>query len=162
MPVPKNYLPALRERTEDIPLIAEHLWNELILKMGKKMSPPPFSLENLKNMPWKGNVRELRNYLEKRLIYSDMEDIADIPGMEGEHRDQSAGGSFSHEPETIKRKEIKPLDDYIRDYVIEVLEYCNYNKAQTARALGLGLSTLKRKLQGWGVVVKKNLDQENS
>jgi DNA-binding NtrC family response regulator len=156
------HLPALRERTADIPLIAEHLWNELILKMGKKMSPPPFSLENLKKMPWKGNVRELRNYLEKKLIYSDMADIEDIPGMEEEHRDQSVRDSFSNEPGTIKRKEIKPLDDYIRDYVIEILEYCNYNKAQTARVLGLSLSTLKRKLQGWGVVVKKNLHQENS
>ena len=156
------YLPALRERKEDIPLIAEHLWNELILKMGKKMSPPPFSFEDLKKLPWKGNVRELRNYLEKRLIYSDMADIENISGMEEEYRDQSVKGLFSHEPEIIKRKEIKPLDDYIRDYVIEILKYCNYNKAQTARALGLGLSTLKRKLHGWGVTVKKNLDHGNS
>ncbi len=156
------YLPALRERKQDIPLIAEHLWNELILKMGKKMSPPPFSFEDLKKLPWKGNVRELRNYLEKKLIYSDMPEMEDIPGMEEEYRDQSPRNSFSHEPDIIKRKEIKPLDDYIRDYVIEILKYCNYNKAQTARVLGLGLSTLKRKLQGWGVVVKKNLDQENS
>lgn len=107
-------------------------------------------------------MRELRNYLEKKLIYSDMADMENIPGMEEEYRDQSVRDSFSREPDIIKRKEIKPLDDYIRDYVIEILKYCNYNKAQTARALGLGLSTLKRKLQGWGVVVKKNLDRENS
>jgi DNA-binding NtrC family response regulator len=156
------YLPALRERKEDIPLIAKHLWNELILKMGKKMSPPGFSFEDLTPLPWKGNVRELRNYLEKKLIYSEMVDIEDIPVLKEEHRDQSVMSSSSHEPGKIKRREIKPLDDYVRDYVIEILKYCNYNKAQTARVLGLGLSTLKRKLQGWGVVVKKNLDQGNS
>jgi DNA-binding NtrC family response regulator len=156
------YIPALRERKQDIPLIADHLWNELILKMGKKMSPPPFSFEDLKKFPWKGNVRELKNYLEKKLIYSDMVEMEDIPRMEEENRDQSGRNSFYHEPEMIKRKEIKPLDDYIRDYVIEILKYCKYNKAQTARVLGMGLSTLKRKLLGWGVVVKKNLDQGNS
>jgi two-component system NtrC family response regulator len=152
----------LRERKQDIPLIADHLWNELILKMGKKMSPPPFSFEDLKKFPCKGNVRELKNYLEKKLIYSDMVEMEDIPRMEEENRDQSGRNSFYHEPEMIKRKEIKPLDDYIRDYVIEILKYCKYNKAQTARVLGMGLSTLKRKLLGWGVVVKKNLDQGNS
>ena len=153
------HLPALRERKEDIPLIAEHLWNELILKMGKKMAPPGFSFEDLKELPWKGNVRELRNYLEKKLIYSDMAEVEEIPGMEEEFRDQPVKSSFSPEPGIMNGKAIKPLEDYIRDYVLETLKYCNYNKAQTARVLGLGLSTLKRKLQGWGVVVKKDLDQ---
>jgi DNA-binding NtrC family response regulator len=147
------HLPALRERKEDIPLIAEHLWNELILKMGKKMAPPGFSFEDLKELPWKGNVRELRNYLEKKLIYSDLAE------MEEEYRDQPVTSSFSPGPGVMNGKEIKPLEDYIRDYVLEALKHCNYNKAQTARVLGLGLSTLKRKLQGWGVVVKKDLDQ---
>ncbi len=153
------HLPALRERKEDIPIIAEHLWNELILKMGKKMAPPGFSFEDLKELPWKGNVRELRNYLEKKLIYSDMAEVEEIPGIEEEYRVQPVTSSFSPEPGIMNGKEIKPLDDYIRDYVLETLKYCNYNKAQTARVLGLGLSTLKRKLQGWGVVVKKDLDQ---
>jgi two-component system NtrC family response regulator len=156
------YLPPLRERAEDIPLIAEYLWNELILKMGKKKSIPSFSFEDLEKMPWKGNIRELRNYLERKLIYSDMADIYDISGMEPEYPNQPAIGPLPHQHEITGRKEIIPLDDYIREYIIDVLKYCNYNKAKTARILGLGLSTLKRKLQVWGVVIKKNLDQENN
>jgi DNA-binding NtrC family response regulator len=139
------YLPPLRKRLEDIPLIAEYLWNDLILKMGKKMLTPWFSFEDLTKLPWKGNVRELRNHLEKKLIYLDMGDVY-----------QSSADSPSREQKITK--EIKSLDDHIQDYILEVLEYCNYNKAKTARDLGLSLSTLKRKLQKWGVEVKKSMN----
>ena len=142
------YAPPLRERIEDIPLIAEYLWNELILKMGKKMLTPWFSFEDLKKLPWKGNVRELRNHLEKKLIYLNMEEVYQ-PEMNSLSREQKIN---------VK---IKPLDDYIRSYILEVLEYCSYNKAKTARALGLSLSTLKRKLQEWGVEVKKSMNYKS-
>ena len=139
------YLPPLRERIEDIPLIAEYLWNDLILKMGKKMLTPWFSFEDLKKLPWKGNVRELRNHLEKKLIYLDMEEVYQ-PEADSTSRKQKIA------------KEIEPLDDHIQNYILEALEYYNYNKAKTARALGLSLSTLKRKLQKWGVEVKKTMN----
>jgi transcriptional regulator with GAF, ATPase, and Fis domain len=138
-------LPPLRERIDDIPLIAEYLWNELTLKMGRKLLTPPFSLENLKKFPWKGNVRELRNHLEKALIYLNM------------------GEEFKPEmtvfaPDIKKDRELIPLDDYVRDYVLEALKHCSYNKAETARTLGLSLSTLKRKLLKWGVQIKREID----
>ncbi|MDQ1353354.1 MAG: Sigma-54-dependent Fis family transcriptional regulator [Acidobacteriota bacterium] len=146
------YVPPLRERKDDIPLLAEYLWNELSLKMGKKLSAPGFSLEALKKYPWKGNVRELRNYIEKKLIYTEMQDIEP---MGEEYREQTGINPLANEP---KKREIKPLDDYIREYVLDTLKYCKYNKAETARLLGLGLSTLKRKLREWGVVVQKNFE----
>jgi DNA-binding NtrC family response regulator len=138
-------LPPLRERKEDIPLIAEYLWNELTLKMGKRVFTPPFSLNDLKEFPWKGNVRELRNHLEKKLIYLNM------------------GEEYHPETNSTKRDETNksefiPLDDYVRDYVLEALKYCGYNKTETARILGLSLSTLKRKLQTWGISIKKNIE----
>lgn len=149
------YIPPLRERKEDIPLLAEHLWNELSLKMGKKTSPPGFSLEDLQKYPWKGNVRELRNYLEKKLIYSEMQDIEQIGE---EYQVQTSIDSLAKEPTIMGKREIKPLDDYIREYILDTLKYCQYNKAETARMLGLGLSTLKRKLREWGVVVQRNFE----
>lgn len=138
-------LPPLRERQEDIPLIAEYLWQDLTLKMGKKAETPSFSFEELKKFPWKGNIRELRNYLEQKLIYSDMgeplqpETAAIAPG------------------EQKKNIKIVPLEDHIRDYVLEALEYFDYNKARTARELGLSLSTLQRRLREWGVSVRKGI-----
>jgi len=152
-------IPPLRDRKEDISLIAEHLWNDLILKMGKKKSFPSFSFEELKRFPWKGNVRELRNYLEKKLIYSDMFDLEEEKERGEKLLDDLQKEQVFQESNSVTRKEIKPLDIYIRDYVVEILKYCDYNKAKTSRVLGLSLSTLKRKLRAWGVVIKKNLDR---
>lgn len=137
-------IPPLRDRKEDIPLIAKHLWNKLILKMGKKKLTPPLSFENLKNFHWKGNVRELRNRLEKKLIYHSF----------GDEIEPAIGES----PETlIPEKKIIPLDLYIRDYVLDVLKRFQYNKTRTAEALGLSLSTLKRKLKQWNILVEKSI-----
>lgn len=138
-------LPPLRERKEDIPLVAEYLWNELTLKMGKRVFAPPFSLNDLKEFPWKGNVRELRNHLEKKLIYLNM----------GEEYQPEMNPSARSDKKT---REIVPLDDYIRDYVLEALKHCGYNKTETARILGLSLSTLKRKLHTWGISIKKEIE----
>jgi DNA-binding NtrC family response regulator len=137
-------VPPLRNRIEDIPLIAEHLWNELLLKMGRKKISPPAGFENLNKFPWKGNVRELRNHLEKKLIYQSFGDEIE-PAM-------------AELPSTpIKKNMIIPLDLYIRDYVLDTLKHFQYNKTQTAEALGLSLSTLKRKLKQWDIVVEKSI-----
>lgn len=140
-------LPPLRERKEDIPLIAEYLWNDLSLKMGRQMVSPSFTFEELKKFPWKGNVRELRNYLEQKLIYLNVGEVFQ-PETTGPLEEQK------------KKREIKPLDDYIREYVLDTLEYCSYNKARTARQLGLSLSTLQRKLRSWGVSVQKSINSK--
>jgi DNA-binding NtrC family response regulator len=136
--------PPLRDRPEDIPLLAEHIWQDLNLKMGRKTEPFPFSVDELKTQPWKGNVRELRNHLEKKLIYQDM-------GQDYQPEPISRTSSASQE------KTFVPLEDYARDYVMEALGHFGYNKARTARALGMSLSTLKRKLQKWGVTVEKSV-----
>jgi len=132
-------LPPLRERKEDISLIAEYLWNDLILKMGKKKSAPMFSFEDLKDHNWRGNVRELRNHLEKKLIYSSLGDSI------------YTGGFKSPSPDEEQNKTIVPLEVCIRQHVEEALEKFNYNKTKAAEALGLSLSTLKRKLKKWGI-----------
>jgi DNA-binding NtrC family response regulator len=131
-------LPPLRERKEDIPLIAEYLWNDLILKMGIKKSAPVFSFKDLKNQHWHGNVRELRNHLEKKLIYSRL------------------GESVQTEPKSpdtgqTEEIDILPLEEYIRQHVLNALEKYNNNKTKAAEALGVSLSTLKRKLKKWGI-----------
>lgn len=137
-------LPPLRERIDDIPLIAEYLWNDLTLKMGRKLLTPAFSFEDLKKFPWKGNVRELRNHLEKKLIYLNM-------GEDYEPESKTFTADKKNDNKLI------PLDDYVKAYVLNALEYCGYNKAETARTLDISLSTLKRKLLRWGLQIKKEI-----
>jgi DNA-binding NtrC family response regulator len=143
------FVPPLRNRKEDIPLIAEYLWNELILKMGKKKLDPSFSLEDLKNYQWNGNVRELRNHLEKKLIYSGF----------GEELNSAIEEQL---PVRKSRETVIPLDEYIQAYVLETLRGYEFNKTRTAAALGLSLSTLKRKLNRWGVRIEKDISDRDS
>ena len=96
------------------------------------------TVKDLKNQHWHGNVRELRNHLEKKLIYSRL------------------GESVQTEPESPDFKQteeinILPLEGYIRQHVLNALKRNNNNKTKAAEALGIGLSTLKRKLKKWGI-----------
>ncbi len=112
--------------------------------MGNKKLSRRFSFEELKDFHWRGNVRELRNYLEKKLIYSSL----------GEQIQPVVTDNL---PEEGEQKQIMLLEDHVRDYVLKVLKTFKYNKTKTADALGLSLSTLKRKLKKWDVEVKKTL-----
>jgi DNA-binding NtrC family response regulator len=132
------YIPPLRKRREDIPLIAEHLWNDMVLKMGIKKSAPVLSFEDLKHHHWRGNVRELRNHLEKKLIYSRL----------GE---SIQAGLKPPLPDEADEVNIIPLEDCIRQYVVSALRKFNDNKTKAAEALGISLSTLKRKLKKWEI-----------
>lgn len=144
-------IPPLRDRPEDIPLIAAHVWKELHQRMGLKESGPVLDTANLVNQPWKGNVRELRNFLERRLLYRRM---GTFP--EGEAGD--SGGV----PDQRSAGRIVPLEEYTREYVLSVLARLDYNKARTARALGIGLSTLKRRLNQWNVQVSRQIREDNT
>jgi len=139
-------IPPLRERKEDIPLIAEHLWLNLQNETGKKPVKPNFSSEEFKEREWRGNVRELRNYLERKLIYFDLNEN-DIEIIPKEFDDFN-----------ISEDKIVPLEDYVKDYVLSILKLNGYNKTSTAKVLGMSISTLKRWMKKWGVEIKKTLN----
>ncbi len=134
------YVHPLRERSEDIPLIAKHLWKNLVISMGKNIPEPDIDFDKLTQLYWKGNVRELRNYLENHLIYS---------GHEGEvlFSEWKNGKGF----DKISPNTNLLLEDVIKDHILKVLKHSNYNKTKAAKILGIGLSTLKRKLKSWGL-----------
>ncbi len=146
------HVPPLRERPEDIPLIAAHLWSGLNQRMGMKETALPVADEDLVNQPWTGNVRELRNFLERQLLYLRMGRPTGFDPVTGLENRTAA------EPDA----RMVTLEEHSRNYVLDVLQRLNYNKAQTARVLGIGLSTLKRWLNQWGVRVERRLDNQES
>lgn len=138
-------IPPLRKRSEDIPVIAEHLWKILQKELGEKSDFSSFPIEKLMSKEWKGNVRELRNYLERTMIYSDLPG-RDVPAQSSTNLEENA------------EDEIVFLDEYVRDYVIYVLKKFDFNKTKTAEALGMSVSTLKRWIKKWGLVVTRSLN----
>ena len=143
--------PALKDHSEDIPLLVDRFLKELAAKNGSTVSGiAPDALEVLKKCPWPGNVRQLRNAVEKMVVLASgttltVDDIppdiggADIPRDEPEPRVATqSGGSFSLE-ETEKRQ------------ILSALAAAKNNRTKAADALGISRRTLQRKLKEWGL-----------
>lgn len=137
------HLPPLRERTEDIPLHVKAFVETFAAKMGRTItSVSPEYLQALNLHPWKGNVRELRNAIERSLIIADGDVLAatDLP-LNMQHPQEASPGSYSG----------FDLSGVEKMHIRKVLAYTNGNKTETSRLLGIGLTTLYRKIEEYGL-----------
>ena len=136
-------LPSLRERAKDILLLANNFIDELSLKL--KRSRPQMSddfQKMLMNHEWKGNVRELRNVIERALIISDGEvlETASLPFMQ-------TTGSFNSTPASYLLSEMEKI------HIQRVLQHTDGNKTESARLMGIGLTTLYRKIEEYEIII---------
>ncbi len=136
------HIPPLRERKEDIPLLAMHFLEEYNREFGKKVKG--FSEETLRfmeNHPWKGNVRELRNFVERAVLLA-QDDIIHM----GAEEFMTTPPTPPKAPPSIHELPILPLKDMITLYVKSVIERTGGNKSETARLLGITRQRLRRLL----------------
>ncbi|HEX5971795.1 MAG TPA: sigma-54 dependent transcriptional regulator [Gemmatimonadaceae bacterium] len=140
------HLPTLRQRAEDIPLLATHFLTriaELRQEAPKELSKG--ALEALVNYSWPGNVRELENALERAVILTPGEEIATSALPERVTERVS-------EPLVAERAPTNPtLESIERAYIMWVLQSESGNKSRAAEVLGIDPSTLYRKLSRYGV-----------
>ena len=137
------HLPPLRERVDDIPLHVEAFVSALSSKIGKTIRTiSPDYVRILKRYPWKGNVRELRNVVERSLIISDGDTLtADTLPLTIQNPQNNTDSSYSG----------FDLDGVEKMHIQKVLKYTNGNKTETSRLLGIGLTTLYRKIEEYGL-----------
>jgi two-component system NtrC family response regulator len=135
------HLPSLRDRREDIELIAHSLIDDFGAKLSRKsVRVSDEFIEALKQHSWKGNIRELRNVIERSLIVCNEEELTlqDLPiEIQNSHFEESAGKSYSN-------FELAAME---RRHIARVLQYTKGNKTETARLLKIGLTTLYRKIE---------------
>src|SRR5579862_3748896 len=144
------YVPALRERTEDIPVLAAHFLNEFSEAYGKK--PKDFTasaMEVLLTYPWPGNVRELRNLVERLVI------ICPSPRIEPHHLPPELFRGASKSPQKPYESLQEARAAYERDFVLRKLEESRWNMTRAAAALGLERSHLYRKMRSLGIAPSK-------
>jgi two-component system response regulator HydG len=140
------YLPALRQRLDDIPLLTEHFLARIAAQRNeapKRLAEE--TLAALMDYAWPGNVRELENALERAVILSTGEEIKPgaLPERVSERR---------VEPLVSTRTPPNPtLEAIERAYISWVLQSENGNKSRAAEVLGIDPSTLYRKLTRYGV-----------
>lgn len=142
-------VPALRERTDDIPLLAEHFLREASARFGRKpKSLSAAAVEALEKYRWPGNVRELKNLIERLMILCPSDEVRreDLPA---EIRDAIGESIAPHAPLRDAR------EDFERRYILAALKKNRGNVSRTAEALDLERSNLYRKLKAYGIEVER-------
>lgn len=153
-------IPPLRERREDIEPLARHILHKLAGANAPEMSPA--AIEALSNFDWSGNVRQLRNCLERAVLLADNDTITprelppeiafrtEMPSVSVNYVAPAASstvGSFHNAP-------ANSLRDVERQQIIGALEKTGWHRGKTAELLGISPSTLYRRLREYGLEVR--------
>jgi len=137
-------LPPLRERLEDVPLLANHFIAQFASLKGKDVSGiSPEALSCLMSYDYPGNVRELENIIEHAFVMcpSGVIEVCYLPVYLQPDTAPSTEGS------------LKMVKDYEKELILHVLQKNDWNRAKTAKALGIHKTTLFRKIQKLGIVL---------
>ncbi len=142
--------PPLRERREDIPLLLDYFSRTFAEENNFK--PRKFSPEALKALvdyPWKGNVRELKNIVERLMIMSEKDtiEVGELPEAFREERSPS----LPDKDRAATLREFRDLAE--RDFILARLEANNWNISQTAREIDTPRSNLYKKLDQYGIKI---------
>jgi len=131
-------LPALKDRPSDIPQLIEFFVGICASKMNMKIPAIDAEyMEAMENHHWKGNIRELKNVVERSLILMD----GDSLGLNSLPYDIQIKKSKSHSSSSFA------LYDVEKEHIQRVLHHTQNNKAEAARLLGIGIATLYRKIE---------------
>ena len=148
--VVKLLLPPLRQRREDIPLLVEHFLDKYTHEMNKQVTGiSNGAMRAMLNHPWRGNVRELENVIERAVIFAEGRQIGieDLPfTVEGISDETSEDLNLA-------------LAQFERQHILHSLRRHRNDKAETAKSLGIGVSSLYRKMEE--LMIPKNAAEES-
>ena len=147
--VVKLRMPALRERMEDLPILVQEILRPLAKEMGRALPKvSPRALKKLETYPWPGNIRELRNVLERSLLTLRVDEIR----SEDLQIDRDGGPAVAPRSGSLPVEEwdIQPLDQVVGLYVAAAVKAAGGNIRKAARQLQISPSTLYARLKDAG------------
>jgi two-component system nitrogen regulation response regulator NtrX len=140
------YVPPLRERKEDIPVLARYFLTEFSAEYGKKTRElSDGAMEILLRYPWPGNVRELKNLVERLVI------VCPQARIEPHHLPPELFRGVAESPQQLYATLHEARSAYEREFILRKLQEHRWNMTQTAAALGLERSHLYRKMKSLGI-----------
>ena len=142
------HLPALRERRDDIPLLARHFADQQCQQNGlPKVDFTPEAMKYLQSLPYPGNIRELKNLVERTLLVSGKETL-DVDDFKAQN---------PHSAEAIPSQSLDnlTLDELERQRILQALEQYGNNLTQVATSLGLSRPALYRRLEKHNINIKE-------
>jgi two-component system nitrogen regulation response regulator NtrX len=153
------FVPPLRERQEDIPLLADHFMAEFAREYGRRVK----SFESgarmvLQDYPWPGNVRELRNVIERLMIMVPGDSISpsDLASLDPAAASRPAASEPPGERLTLH----EARDQFERDLILRTLAEQQGNMSRTAEVLGVERSNLYRKMKAFGIAPSRRPEGE--
>jgi DNA-binding NtrC family response regulator len=173
-------VPPLRERKDDIEVLAPHFLREFNTREGRVKALPQPVMDTLLKYDWPGNVRELRNAIEHAYLLSPgdaltpdalPEDIlektgvpvpapAKAPGAAATSASAAALPAASSDGQSLTVPLAMKLDDVEQKFILAVYDKAKGNKTLAAKMLGIGLKTLYRKLMKYGLESGEGAEQE--
>ena len=158
-------IPPLRERPEDIPVLARFYLEHFNRKFSKHLKDiDPGFLEEMKGYYWKGNVRELRNVMERCVLFSQGDILTgEETGLEPRREEKRGKCGLSYPMKDLKQGAIdlkKEVDAFERAYIDQAMELAGGNGSRAAQLLGCTRFTLKRRLEQSGEGAKENSVQK--
>jgi two-component system nitrogen regulation response regulator NtrX len=155
------FVPPLRDRREDVPLLADHFMAEFAREYGRRVKTFDVgALTVLQHYPWPGNVRELRNVIERLMIMVPGDGItaADVGFLDRDVLVPSDAGERAEARLTLH----EARDRFERDLILRTLAEQQGNMSRTAEVLGVERSNLYRKMRGFGIAPVRRLEEEES
>jgi two-component system nitrogen regulation response regulator NtrX len=154
------FVPALRDRQEDIPLLADHFMADFAREYGRR----PKMFESgartvLQHYPWPGNVRELRNVIERLMIMvpGDVISSSHLSFLDPASLTRTTAGEVA----TGERQTLhEARDQFERDLILRTLAEQQGNMSRTAEVLGVERSNLYRKMKAFGIAPSRRADEE--
>ena len=141
------HLPAVRERREDIPLLVQHFADLQCKQNGlPKVGFTPDAMEYLQRLPYPGNIRELKNLVERTMLVSGKEML--------NAEDFKAQNPVTAEPATSVNLNGLTLDEMERQRILQALEQYDNNVSQAATALGLSRPALYRRMEKHNIIIQ--------
>ncbi|NPA39996.1 MAG: sigma-54-dependent Fis family transcriptional regulator [Thermodesulfobacteria bacterium] len=139
------YLPPLKERKDDIPLLVEHFINYFNQKQNKRIKGVKSEVMHLFfRYPWYGNIRELKNVIERAVVLCDNEQIS-VEHLSEELKE------FNQHPEAETELERVEVSEDEKIKILKVLEKTRWNKTKAAKLLGLTRNQLRYRLKKLGI-----------
>jgi two-component system response regulator HydG len=149
------FLPPLRERKMDLPLLLDHFLKEMSHRHGKQVVGFSKAAQSaLVAYDWPGNIRQLRNTVERMLVVDldgllDTDDLPDdIPPLHAAANDTSRLAPALRGSDSLVGRSMDEIERY---YIERTLEATAGNREEAARLLGIGERTLYRKIKDWGL-----------
>jgi two-component system nitrogen regulation response regulator NtrX len=161
------HIPPLRDRREDIPLLAAHFLKEFATTHGKKpRALAPEAVEVLSLYGWPGNVRELKNLIERLVILTPESDDGKIVSpatLLGNLQDEALTAQYTGRARTgeetnpgLSGKNLKDArQEFEKEFILKTLKENDWNVSKTAQVLGVERSHLHRKIKSFGIETRE-------